>query len=86
MTNELSHNNKSYELKTKPYMELHKAQIEEMRDAVKSKIGCAFRNYFFDCECGTRVGFHTYRFHLATMKHRKVCGDLPDPTALKQSD
>lgn len=72
-------NNKSYELKTKPYMELHKAQIEAKRDEIKGNIGCAFRNYFFDCECGTRVGFHTYRFHLATMKHRKVCGDLPDP-------
>lgn len=79
MTNESFAHNKSYILHTKPYMELHRAQIEEMRDAIKATIGCAYRNYFFKCDCGAKVGFHTYRFHLATRKHRRVCGDLPPP-------
>jgi hypothetical protein len=71
--------NKSYAIKSKPYMELHRKQIEDLRDKVKANIGCAYRNYYFECECGTKVGFHTFRFHLATQKHRKVCGDLPMP-------
>jgi len=78
--NDIANNNKSYSSKTRPYMIEHHDQIEEMRDKIKANIGCAFRNYYFNCECGTKVGFHTFRFHLATQKHRRVCGDLPTPT------
>ena len=73
-------NNKSYIQKSRPYMIEHHDQIEALRDAMKENIGCAFRKYYFECECGARVSFHTFRFHLATAKHRKVCGDLPPPT------
>lgn len=71
---------KSYILKTRPYMLEHHDQIEALRDAMKAKIPCSLRKYYYDCECGTRVGFGTFRFHMATQKHRKVCGDLPPPT------
>ena len=79
MTNELGNANKSYNGKTRPYMIEHHAQIEELRDKMKEKIGCALRKYYYTCDCGAKVGFHTFRFHLATAKHRKVCGDLPPP-------
>lgn len=78
--NDLTYDNKSYNSKTRPYMVEHHAQIEALRDAMKEKIGCALRKYYFTCDCGAKVGFHTFRFHLATQKHRKVCGDLPPPT------
>jgi hypothetical protein len=74
----------AYYLETiRPYMIEHRNQIEALRDAMKAKIGGPFRKFFFDCECGANVGFHTFRFHLATHKHRKVCGDLPPPDAKK---
>ena len=72
-------NNKSYNQKTRPYMIEHHAQIEALRDAMKEKIPCSLRKYYYTCECGAKVGFHTFRFHQATAKHRKVCGDLPPP-------
>jgi hypothetical protein len=77
-------NNQTYNEKTRPYMIEHHDQIEALRDEMKKKIPCALRKYIFDCECGARVGFHTFRFHLATAKHRKICGDLPPP--IKRSD
>ncbi len=72
-------NNKSYNQKTRPYMLEHKDQIEKLRDEMKEKIPCSLRKYYYTCECGAKVGFHTFRFHQATAKHRKVCGDLPPP-------
>lgn len=75
----MEENNKSYTQKSRPYMELHKKQIEDLRDKMKENIPCSLRKYYYTCECGARVGFHTFRFHQATQKHRKVCGDLPLP-------
>ena len=74
--------NNSYITKSKPYMTLHHDQIEALREIAKTKVHQSFRIASFICDCGHRVSFHTYRFHLATMKHRKICGDLPDPSAV----
>lgn len=74
------HNNMTYNKKTRPYMIEHRDQIEALRDEMKAKSPCSLRNFYYTCDCGALVRFHTFRFHLATAKHRKVCGDLPPPT------
>ena len=80
MTNEISNKNKTYCEKARPYMIKHHAQIEALRDELKAKIGCSLKKYYFTCQCGANVGFGTFRFHLATAKHRRVCGDLEGTT------
>lgn len=71
--------NHTYFTSIRPYMIKHYKQIEEVRDKIKERIGSSLKDATIKCECGKDVRFASLRFHLSTAKHRKICGDFPDP-------
>jgi len=55
------------------------ALIEQIRDSYKGHIGTSLGKASITCDCGKKVSFTTLRFHLCGKKHRRLCGDLPEP-------
>jgi len=71
--------NATYFDKIRPYMLKHYAQIEQIRESYKGHIGTSLGKASITCDCGKKVSFTTLRFHLCGKKHRRLCGDLPEP-------
>nr|WPF46510.1 MAG: hypothetical protein [Lake Baikal virophage 4] len=69
---------------TQAYLDMHKAKLLEMKEEAIQSVWCkqALRKMVYDCPCGARVGCKQLQFHFISMKHRKVCGDLPAPEHL----
>lgn len=67
----------TYEKLTKPYYDVHKQKLEDIYQSYPRTMN--LDRTFIDCPCGTKVRLSSLKYHLCTMKHRKVCGDLPVP-------
>ena len=66
---------------TQAYLDMHKAQLLEMKQKAIDSIKCqrSIRKMDYDCPCGATIGCKQLEYHFISRKHRKVCGDLPAP-------
>ena len=65
---------------TTAYYNMHRKQLLEMKEEAIKSIACqtTIKRMFHNCPCGAVVGCKQLDYHFISIKHRRVCGDLPN--------